>query len=178
MQLFGYIALLTPFLLLIISERILITVFWKPYSVPRYLIGVAGGLLLLVSTTTLVHGVLLGSEPMGVILVNPALSNDPDPYRLWEESVPVCDSQSALVEELKADGWVETASQLTSMQLARCGWGGGIIGAVIYETGYRLLGGLLMFFLPIVGFGTGAVLWIGSIIDQLRWNSPQQSSLT
>lgn len=47
-QLFGYSAYLLPLFLMIIGERLLVTVFWKPYPVQRYLLGLVGGAMFFV----------------------------------------------------------------------------------------------------------------------------------
>lgn len=105
--------------------------------------------------------------------MNPALTDAPEPDAMWREAVPVCDGRAHYVQELKSQGWVETFGPLSSMQLARCGWGGGLVGAVTYEASYRIFGGGGTFGLNIMGLGAGLILWLLTIIDQVRWKRPE-----
>ncbi|GAB4477407.1 MAG: hypothetical protein Kow00124_20590 [Anaerolineae bacterium] len=94
---------------------------------------IAGGLLLVVGTLALIHAALLARAPTGVAYLNPAIT-DPALQRRQAVTCPL------EPEHLTARGWEQQEVSLSSMEIARCGHGGGLIGAAVLASTDTLLG--------------------------------------
>ncbi len=94
---------------------------------------IAGGVLLVAGTLALIHAALLARAPTGVVYLNPAIP-DPDTQRRQAIACPV------EPDRLEARGWVQQEVYLRSIEIARCGHGGGLIGAAVLAGADALLG--------------------------------------
>src|SRR5690606_15438635 len=121
-------------------------------------IRLAGALISFVALLTLMHAGVVAAEPIGQVWVNPALAdpNAPDyvPGRVWEEAI-ACPVRP---QELVDQGWVVQTGFLNSYDIARCGHGGGYIGAFIQVTLARYIGGAAVFLIGLVVLFAGVLL--------------------
>ncbi|NLH08591.1 MAG: hypothetical protein GX484_13425 [Chloroflexi bacterium] len=121
-------------------------------------IRLAGALISFVALLTLMHAGVVAAEPIGQVWVNPALAdpNAPDyvPGRVWEEAI-ACPVRP---QELVDQGWVVQTGFLNSYDIARCGHGGGYIGAFIQVTLARYIGGAAVFLIGLVVLFAGVLM--------------------
>lgn len=107
----------------------------------------AGGMIVFVGLLTVFHSVLLFTQPVGPVYIDPVL---PDPWAQAE----VCPSSP---QELLNQGWQVQTASLGSYDIARCGHGGGYIGAFIQVLVSGLVGNIGAFVIALFGLGAGSL---------------------
>ncbi len=122
-------------------------------------IRIAGIGVLFVALLTFTHATVSAIGPIGEVWVNPALG-DPNapgytPNRIWEEA-RACPVRP---QELIQQGWIKQFNvRLGAYDIARCGHGGGYIGAFIQTTLLSLIGGIGVFVVALAVMFAGGLM--------------------
>ncbi|HEC21563.1 MAG TPA: hypothetical protein ENI95_01455 [Chloroflexi bacterium] len=157
-QMFGWGAYLVP----VGIGAIGVWLIWRHFGdqlPPVDPIRIAGIVLGFVGLLTLVHATVAATHPYGpVVYVNPRLADPASPgyypERIWEEAIACPVKPQELIEQ----GWVRQTAYLSSYDIARCGQGGGFVGAFIQVTLYNLLGGAAVFVIALVAVFAGSLM--------------------
>jgi S-DNA-T family DNA segregation ATPase FtsK/SpoIIIE len=132
---------------------------------------IAGIVLFFLGSLTLTHAITSAMEPLGTVYINPAY-NDPSypgytETLIWEKAV-ACPAQP---QEFIDQGWIAQFAQLGTYDIARCGNGGGFIGAFIQDELRKLLGDLPVFVLAVVGVAVGGLMMFRMTLKQAMQSS-------
>jgi S-DNA-T family DNA segregation ATPase FtsK/SpoIIIE len=121
-------------------------------------IRVAGGVILFLGLLTIMQAGVAAAGPIGTVWINRTLADpaspDYNPDLAWQEA----EACPVRPQEKIDQGWVRQAAILGSWDIARCGHGGGYVGALIQVTLMNLIGGLPVFIIALVMMGTGALM--------------------
>jgi S-DNA-T family DNA segregation ATPase FtsK/SpoIIIE len=134
---------------------------WRHFGdrIPLDPIRISGAILAFVALLTLIHASVAATQPIGsVVYIDPQLT-DPSqpgytPDLVWEKAI-ACPVRP---QELLNNGWVLTTAYLGTYDIARCGQGGGYVGAFIVVTLNNLLGGAAVFLIAIVAAAAGLMM--------------------
>jgi hypothetical protein len=114
----------------------------KEDSLPIHFLRTIGGVLLtFIALLALTHVILYTSKPVISAYINPALA-DPaypgyTPNLIWEEAAACPTNSQALIDQ----GWVSHTMWVDNVyDLAKCGHGGGYIGAFFVSVTNEILG--------------------------------------
>jgi S-DNA-T family DNA segregation ATPase FtsK/SpoIIIE len=126
-----------------------------PRVEPTRIIGIA---ILFLGLLTFMHAILAAMQPTGPVYIDPRLA-DPatpgyTPTLVWEKAVACPANPQALIDQ----GWVLQNARLSSYDIARCGHGGGYIGAFLQVQLYNLVGGPAVFVIALVALIGGTML--------------------
>ncbi len=147
---------------------------------------IIGVVLAFVGLLTLVHATLVAFGPTGPVYVNPAYQDPSYPgyteTLIWDAAVACPARPQSYIDQ----GWVLQQAYLDSYDLARCGHGGGYLGAFFTTTISNLLGAAATFLIAIVVLVAGSMLAaslsLGDVINGIRgsidWMRDRRSATT
>jgi S-DNA-T family DNA segregation ATPase FtsK/SpoIIIE len=111
-------------------------------------IRIVGVVVLSLGLLTLLQASAAAFQPIGPVYINPAQA---DP---WADAKACPPRPQALLDQ----GWIVQNAHWGSYDIARCGHGGGYIGALIQVTLTELIGALPVFVLAIVALAGGGMM--------------------
>ena len=156
-QMFGWGAFVVPF----VVGGIGIWLIWRRFgqNVPRPdPVRIAGGVLFFVALLVFMHAAVAASSPIGPLYINPALA-DPStpgytPQLIWEQAQACPARPQTLIDQ----GWIVQNGYWSSYDIAKCGHGGGLLGAFIQVSLQNLLGSASVFVIALAAMFAGALM--------------------
>jgi hypothetical protein len=119
---------------------------------------IGGVVLTFVALLTLIHAGVMAYQPIGSVYIDPRLY-DPDlpeytPELVWEKAI-ACPVRP---QDLLDQGWVRTTAHLGTYDIARCGQGGGYVGALFVGMINDLFGSVVTFVVAVAALIGGMML--------------------